>query len=67
VLSEDEELVAIMKGLSNAENISDGGGDGKAFSLFSFLSRAKATRTTSPSPVDLKILVYIKYIISITP
>jgi len=65
VLSEDEQLVAMLKGSCNAESISGGGG--KEGSLTSSPSRAKAIRTTSPSPLDLEIVEYIEYIISNLP
>ena len=59
VLTEDEELVASLKGAKNVIGISGGGGRAS--------SRAKSASTTTPSPVDLEIAEYIQYIINNLP
>ena len=66
MLSEDEQLVAILKGSSNIESISRGGGE-ESSSTTSSSSKAKATKSTSPSFVDLEIAEYILYIINNLP
>ena len=59
VLTEDEELVASLKGAESVISISAGGGRAS--------SRAKSALTTTPSPVDLEIAEYIQYIINSPP
>jgi hypothetical protein len=66
VLSEDEQIVAMLKDSSNTESIY-GGSRKASSSATSSLSKAKATKTTSPSLVDLGIAEYILYTSSNPP